>query len=123
MAKYVILIQSGPDNYAVAEDALALAQELIDEKHTLLQVFFYGPGVTFANQYLQMPSGVPDYQAQWLEFAAANDLPLVVCSTVGTQYGLEAQDHPDGNLQPGFSAGGLAEFMEVLEQADHLEQF
>ncbi|MCH8491854.1 MAG: DsrE family protein [Idiomarina sp.] len=123
MVNVVIMQHAGPDDYASGHAAIAAAQALVDSGAKVLQVFFYGPGVLYSSHYLQFPSGVKNLQQQWLEFATTQHTPLVVCSTVANQYGIEPNVPPSGSLAAGFSSGGLTEFMEALSKADTLLQF
>ncbi|EGN75762.1 uncharacterized conserved protein involved in intracellular sulfur reduction [Idiomarina sp. A28L] len=122
-SSYVIMLQAAPDDYLAGQQALQCAQDLVTKGNQLKQVFFYGPAVIYANQFLQGPSGAPNLQEQWRKFSTENNIPLVVCATVGSQYGLEALPPPAGNLAEGFVAGGLAEFIETLAKAEHFLQF
>jgi len=123
MVNVVIMQHAGPDDYASGHAAIAAAQSLVDSGAKVLQVFFYGPGVLYASHHLQFPSGVNNLQQQWLEFATTQHIPLVMCSTVANQYGIQPSAPPSGNLAAGFSSGGLTEFMEALSNADTLLQF
>ncbi|MCC5856511.1 MAG: DsrE family protein [Idiomarina sp.] len=123
MASYILLMQSGPDQTEQGLHALATAENLIAEGHRITQVFFYGPAVIFGNQFLSFPSSLDDLQQRWRQLSHAHDVPLVVCSTVGAQYGVEALPPPQGNLAAGFQAGGLAEFVATLANTEQLLQF
>ena len=123
MVNVVIMQHAGPDDYASGHAAIAAAQALVDSGAKVLQIFFYGPGVLYASHHLHFPSGVNNLQQQWLEFAKTQHIPLVVCSTVANQYGIEPSPPPSGSLAAGFSSGGLTEFMEALSTADTLLQF
>lgn len=121
-SSYVIMLQAAPDDYLAGQQALQCAQDIVSRGEQLKQVFFYGPAVIYANQFLQSPSGYPDLQQQWRKFSREHNIPLVVCATVGSQYGLEALPPPAGNLAEDFAAGGLAEFIETLANTEHLLQ-
>ncbi|MCH8501837.1 MAG: DsrE family protein [Aliidiomarina sp.] len=121
-ASYVILITHAPDQTEKALQALDSVRQLLVERGRIEQIFFYGPAVAYANCFLDYPSGLPNLQQQWLNIAAEQQIPLIVCSTVGSQYGLNALSPPEGNLQNGFSAGGLTEFVSTLAGVDHLLQ-
>lgn len=123
MVNVVIMQHAGPDDYTSGHAAIAAAQALVDSGARVLQVFFYGPGVLYASHHLHFPSGVNNLQQQWLEFATTQHIPLVVCSTVANQYGIEPSPAPSGSMAAGFSSGGLTEFMEALSTADTLLQF
>ncbi|RUO22438.1 hypothetical protein CWE08_04475 [Aliidiomarina iranensis] len=120
---HVILMQASPDDHTAGIAALAKAQDIVRRGQTLKQVFFYGPAVIYGSRFLQFPSGYSNLQEQWRELAQTHDFALVVCATVGGQYGLEALPPPDGNLAADFSAGGLAEFIATLAESSHLSQF
>lgn len=123
MVNVVIMQHASPDDYATSKAALVTAQGLVDSGAKVLQIFFYGPGVLYASRHLSFPSGVQNAQQQWREFAVTHDIPLVVCSTVANQYGIEPSAPPAGSLAVGFSSGGLTEFMEAISHADTLLQF
>lgn len=119
---YVIMLEHAPTSTERGAQALAIVRDLLAQQQCIEQVFFYGPGVMYANCFLEFPSGLPDLQAEWLELASTYHFPLVVCATVGAQYGVHAVPSPQGNLQPGFAAGGLAEFISAVSTADRLLQ-
>ncbi|MFU8783598.1 DsrE/DsrF/TusD sulfur relay family protein [Aliidiomarina sp.] len=123
MVNVVIMQHAGPDDYASGHAAIAAAQALVDSGAKVLQIFFYGPGVLYASHHLHFPSGVNNLQQQWLEFARTQHIPLVVCSTVANQYGIEPSAPPSGSMAAGFSSGGLTEFMAAISTADTLLQF
>lgn len=123
MARYLLLVQANPDDITTGLQALEQAQQLASQGEAIGQVFFYGHGVLYANQFLSSPSGLPNLQTAWLEFSQQYNVPLVVCATVASQYGLEALPPPAGNLAEGFHAGGLTEFMATLVSADTLLQY
>ncbi|WP_194755690.1 DsrE family protein [Aliidiomarina indica] len=119
----VLMIYSGPDYYEPGERALQDAQSFMNDGYIIRQVFFYGPGTLYANEHLEFPSGLLNLQGAWRAFSRNNKVPLVVCSTAGMQYGVRAEPPPIGNLAAGFVAGGLAEFVEQLSNADQLHQY
>lgn len=122
MANYIFLVQTNPDDIHAGIQAVEQVTQLAEQGHTIEQVFFYGPGVGYGHHFLSFPAGAPNLQQQWLALAKQYVFPLVVCATVGSQYGLEAQLPPEGNLALGFQAGGLTDFMSRLVAADHLLQ-
>ncbi|MCO4320782.1 DsrE family protein [Aliidiomarina quisquiliarum] len=123
MASYLLLVQANPDDITTGLQALEQAQQLASQGETIAQVFFYGQGVLYANRFLSFPSGLPNLQAAWLKFSQQHNVPLVVCATVASQYGVEALPPPAGNLAEGFHAGGLTEFMATLVSTDTLLQY
>lgn len=123
MANYIFLVQTNPDDIHAGLDAIHQVTQIAEQGHDIEQVFFYGPGVGYGHYFLSFPAGAPNLQQQWLELAKQYAFPLVVCATVGSQYGLEAELPPEGNLALGFQAGGLTDFMSHLVNADHLLQF
>lgn len=123
MANYLLLVQTNPDDIEAGLAALEQAQQLAANGKTIEQVFFYGHGVLYASHFLNFPSGLPNLQTAWLAFSQQYNVPLVVCATVASQYGLEPLAPPVGALANGFDAGGLTEFMSTLAKTDTLLQF
>lgn len=119
---FVVMIEHAPTNTELGLQALEQVRNLIAAQHRIEQVFFYAAGVLYANCFLEFPSGLPNLQAEWLKLSEQHGFPLVVCATVGSQYGVNALPLPDGNLQAGFAAGGLAEFISTLSSADQFVQ-
>lgn len=120
MNSYMLLIQTNPDDIDNGLFALQQAEQLLTAGKKITQVFFYGQGVLYGQHYLSFPSGLPNLQAAWLELAKQYHFPLVVCATVGQQYGLEAFPVPAGTLAAGFDAGGLTEFLTLLANCSQL---
>ncbi len=123
MTSYILLVQASPDNIETGLHALYQAESIATKGETIKQVFFFGPGVLYGNHFLTFPSGLPNLQAGWQEFSNRYNVPLVVCTTVASQYGLEALVPPAGNLAKGFHAGGLTEFMSTLVNTNVLLQY
>ncbi|HLV49239.1 MAG TPA: DsrE family protein [Aliidiomarina sp.] len=123
MAHYLLLVQANPDDTQTGLRALEQAEQLVAQGEQVSQVFFYGQGVLYANCFLSFPSGLPNLQATWQQLSRRYNIPLVVCATVASQYGLEALEPPTGNLAEDFHAGGLTEFMSTLANCDTLLQF
>lgn len=116
---YVMMLYAGPDTPGPGLRALDDAHMLLAEGHQVLQVFFYGPGVLYAHRNIAFAEETPNLQRAWQELADANNVTLVACSTVADQYGM----NPEADIAPGFSAGGLAEFIEQLASADQFKQY
>lgn len=119
----VLMIYSGPDYFEPGLRAIADARRLTGEGNIIRQVFFYGPATLYGSAHIEFPSGIANLQAEWREFSKATDVPLVICSTAGVQYGVVSEPAPQGNLAEGFHAGGLAEFVEQLSHAEQLLQY
>ncbi|WP_113905918.1 DsrE/DsrF/TusD sulfur relay family protein [Aliidiomarina celeris] len=117
------LVYSAPAETAQGLKALSEAERLLNTGETIEQVFFYGPAVSYASCFLEFPSGLPNMQQRWLDLAQQYQFPLIVCATAGNQYGLQAELPPQGNLQSGFNAAGLTEFITSLARSSALDQF
>ncbi|RUO25870.1 sulfurtransferase complex subunit TusD [Aliidiomarina minuta] len=127
MASFTLIIQHGPHQGHHSYSALQFAKAALQKQHEIKQVFFYGDAVQHGNALAHRPGDEQDSGALWQAFAEQHGIELVICATVGARHGVvPANDLPDfaqGNLTPGYQAGGLAEYMAAQAESDHLVQF
>ncbi|WP_127348037.1 DsrE/DsrF/TusD sulfur relay family protein [Pseudidiomarina mangrovi] len=118
MAKLVIALHShpsdSPDHDTRSLLAFHFAQAAVACGHSISMVFCYQQAVKLAD-----PRQLHAHAERWPQWAAAQAIPLLVCSTVAeNDYGLSAEQ-----LRPGYAAGGLTEFAQAVAEADQLVQF
>ena len=118
MAKLVLALHSHPsdslDHQTRSLLAFHYAQAAVACGHQILLIFCYQQAVRLADPTVHHP-----HADQWQQWAAAQAIPLVVCTTVAEQdFGLSTEQ-----LRPGFAQGGLTEFAQAVAEADQLVQF
>lgn len=100
--RYSFCILSTPDS-ASAKTALAFAQALLAQGHSLYRVFFQGDGVKHCSQ-----SGA------WESLARTHNTDLVLCSNAMQEHAIACPaDSP-------FSIGGLILLAEAANTSDRL---
>jgi len=123
MASYALMVRSPSTQLEAMKNALDRALHLAEQGHHIAQVFFYGPSSLLANKLVEPAANCPDFRSQWLSLSQQFGAPLVACASVGKAYGLIADNTDEFNVADGFSAGGLSEFVALLAEVDHVEQF
>ena len=94
--------------------AFHYAQAAVACGHQISLIFCYQQAVRLADPKVHHPLA-----EQWQQWAAAQAIPLVVCTTVAEQdFALSAEQ-----LRRGFAQGGLTEFAQAVAEADQLVQF
>ena len=125
----MLLICEGPYSRQAADSALEFAKATLAQGHVINQIFFYYDGVYLASAYARPEQSERKVAGNWVEFAAANQLDLVVCSNSAMKRGIldESQAQQTGrdgyNLHPGFKMAGLGQFVEALTDCDRLISF
>jgi sulfur relay protein TusD/DsrE len=83
----------------------------------IIAVFFREDGVYNALADTIADAGTPELAAAWQETAANSGIRLLLCSA-SSQRRL-----PAGSHAPGFEQTGLAEMLELIQQADRVVSF
>ncbi len=110
---YTIVVQSSHLNNN--SEALALAQELLNNKHKISVIFFLFDAAYTANAFIDMPTDEPNISQQWSAFAKQHSIKLIVCSASAARRGIVA-----ANLADGFNLGSIGELVESCDAADHV---
>jgi len=124
---YVLVINSEVTSQG-AHSAYVFAQELINQQHTVTQVFFY-QGISVTNSLVSPASDETDVTALWQAFSAAHNIPLISCISASLRRGVvdetvaKEQHLTSINLADGFTLGGLGEFVTASAGCDRLVQF
>lgn len=109
--------------------ALNFAKAVIQKKHTLQRVFFYGDAVNVANSLSIAPRDEIDLTAQWQMLASEHQVDLVVCIAAAVRRGIldagEAKRHEKtaNNLAEGFTLSGLGQLVEATMISDRVITF
>lgn len=94
---------------------MALALDLIHNKHQVSAIFFLFDAAYTANSFIEMPTDEPNISQQWSEFAHKHHVRLVVCSASAARRGICVT-----NLATGFNLGSIGELVESCDAADRV---
>lgn len=127
---FSILIKNSPCNLELSSCALKYCESLVNQGHSIEQIFFYGDGVEIANNNrLQSPDDFNIYQ-KWYDFFEEQRLEPLVCSTAAARRGLfgdeEAARNPQhitANIFAPYSIAGLGQLVEACTRSDRLISF
>lgn len=125
---YTLLIQCSPTSTSVASSALKFAEALLDAKHSIYRVFFYGDAVQLANQNTTQPQDEQDLFAIWQRFIGANELDAVVCVAAALKRGvLNAEEAQRHDLKPvtgtPYDLSGLGQLIDACALSDRVITF
>jgi tRNA 2-thiouridine synthesizing protein D len=110
---YTLVVQSSHLNNN--SETMALALDLINQKHQISAIFFLFDAAYTANAFIDMPTDEPNISQQWSEFAHQHQIRLVVCSASAARRGICIT-----NLAPGFNLGSIGELVESCDTADRV---
>jgi len=105
-------------------NALKYCKALVDQSHTISQIFFYQEAVTLASNLLVPAQDEYNAQQQWIAFSHAHNIRLTVCVAAAIRRGVlndadcKRYDKPISNVHSDFLIVGLGEFLTTMEQAD-----
>ncbi|WOH38363.1 sulfurtransferase complex subunit TusD [Thalassotalea fonticola] len=123
MSCFSLVVTTSPiDNKT--NTALAFANELVQQGHTINGIFFYQDGVLSANKYVQAPSDEINLLTAWADFNKHTSTPLHLCITAGERRGLTDSDDEqlNHNIHAAFTISGLGELVVLTSAADKVVQ-
>lgn len=121
--KFAIAL-SCPAHSPSARRALAFAQAVVEQGHTVERVFFYQEAVYLALDTAVLPQDEQDQSKAWQHFVQTYQLDAVVCIAAALRRGVldasEAQRYQKttSNLAKGFVLSGLGQWHEAVQLAD-----
>ena len=123
MSSFALVVSTSPTDNKT-NTALAFAQQLLADGHTLKGIFFYQDGVLNANKYVQTPSDELNLVTAWCKFQQQTSTPLHLCITAGERRGLTDSNNDEfhHNIAAGFTISGLGELVVLTSAADKVVQ-
>ncbi len=95
--------------------AFKVAQDLIAQKHTINQIYFLFDGVYVANKFIDMPVDEYDLAKNWVNFANANHIPLLICAASGFRRGIVKD-----TISTDFEFGTIGQLVDSCDKADKI---
>lgn len=126
---YTLIIQSPPYGVTSSEHALKFAKCLLEKKHVIKRIFFYGDGVYNATQLTITPQNESDLSSAWRTFISSNNLDNVVCIAAALRRGVinetEAKRYEKEavNMHENFELSGLGQLIDASTQSDRVITF
>lgn len=129
MAVFTLCVQDAPALSHRSNLALRFARAAVAAGHRIQLVFFYQAGALHANTLATLPADEPDVATDWLAFSRQHQVPLEVCQTVASRFGVVTRDElastPEqtANFAEGYTSAGLTDFITALSSSDKVVQF
>lgn len=123
---YVLAIKSPVYGSQGAYLAYQVAEELLQAKHNIRQVFFFQEGVSNANALVNPASDEINLIEKWQKLAELHRLQLHLCIAAAQRRGIvdeQTSSSATTNLAQGFTLAGLGEFSQAVLKADRLITF
>ncbi|MEG9476392.1 sulfurtransferase complex subunit TusD [Mannheimia indoligenes] len=123
---YVLAIKSPVYGSQGAYLAYQVAEELLQAKHNIRQVFFFQEGVSNANALVNPASDEINLIEKWQKLAELHRLQLHLCIAAAQRRGIvdeQTSSSATTNLAQGFTLAGLGEFSQAVLKADRLLTF
>lgn len=124
--EYVLAIKSPVYGSQGAFLAYQVAEELLQAKHNICQVFFFQEGVSNANALVNPASDEINLVEKWQKLAELHRLQLHLCIAAAQRRGIvdeQTSATATTNLAQGFTLAGLGEFSQAVLKADRLLTF
>lgn len=127
--KYVIQINSSPDESHSGFTAYQFIKAALKMEHEIYRVFFYQQGIYHAFRYSTPPDDECQMTKKWTQLAQQRDIDLVVCISAAQRRGLLSHDESkrqgklDNDLAKGFRISGLGQLLEGIIIADRFIEF
>lgn len=124
MSRFSILVQQAPYTAQASASALHFARAALAQGHEIYRLFFYQGGVLNASSLIVPPQDELHLPHAWQQLVAEHQLDAVVCVSSALRHGVlsaeeaERYERGQGSLLPGFSIGGLGQWVEAMLQAD-----
>ncbi len=112
-----------------ARSAYQFAKAIIEQRHTLVSVFFYQDGVTNGTALSVPANDEFDLSKAWQSLAEEHNVRLETCVAAALRRGViseeEASQHglTQNNLAWGFTQAGLGSLAEAMLVQDRVVQF
>lgn len=123
---YVLAIKSPVYGSQGAFLAYQVAEELLQAKHNIRQVFFFQEGVSNANAFVNPASDEVNLVEMWKKLTELHRVPLHLCIAAAQRRGVvdeQISASATYNLAEGFTLAGLGEFSQAVLKADRLLTF
>jgi len=125
--KCLIIVNESPWQTALPVCALRFARAAASVGLEITAVFFREDGIYNALDAAATDAGTPDLNQGWRDLAAQGGVRLLLCSASCQRRLPAGFDLPDSQ-QPdfrkvGFQQSGLADMLELLQQADRVVSF
>lgn len=124
--EYVLAVKSPVYGSQGASLAYQVAEELLQAKHIIRQVFFFQEGVSNANALVNPASDEINLVLKWIKLAELHRLQLHLCIAAAQRRGVvdgQTTAISTTNLAQGFTLAGLGEFSQALLKADRVLTF
>jgi len=115
--KCLIIVNESPWQTGLALSALRFARAAAPAGLAVTAVFFREDGVYNALPSTVADAGTPELAGSWQSFAEQSGARLLLCSASSLRR------LPQGTNEPGFLQTGLAEMLELMQQADRVVSF
>lgn len=124
---YSLLIQCSASQ-SITLSALKFARALLEAKHSIHRIFFYGDGVHIANFNTAQPQDEQDVYKDWRTFIEENELDAVVCIAAALKRGVlnieEAQRYERKPVTGApYDLSGLGQLIEACAHSDRMITF
>ncbi|QLB39638.1 sulfurtransferase complex subunit TusD [Mannheimia pernigra] len=124
--EYVLAVKSPVYGSQGAFLAYQVAEELLQAKHIIRQVFFFQEGVSNANALVNPASDEINLVLKWTKLAELHRLQLHLCIAAAQRRGVvdgQTTAISTTNLAQGFTLAGLGEFSQAVLKADRVLTF
>lgn len=126
---YTLVVNGSVYGSQAARSAYQFACALVEEKHTLVSVFFYQDGVSNGSALSVPANDEFDLTKAWQGLAKQHHVRLETCVAAALRRGIvsqgEATQHglAQHNLAEGFNQAGLGSLAEAMLTQDRVVQF
>lgn len=122
--KFTLLITAPAFGSQGAHSAYHFCKAALAKGQTITEIFFYGEGVSNANQFTHLPTDEINLISLWQNLAKQHAIKLYVCVAAAQRRGiLEQPDKEKTNLAEYFIMTGLGQLIEAVNTSDRFITF
>lgn len=125
---FSLVVYASPSQQA-SHHALSFAQSLLEQKHTLYRVFFYGDGIHNTSDLLCPAGDERNTAKEWQAMKQSHDIDLVTCIAAGLKRGVVNEMEAKRNKLSNFNLiseselSGLGQLLDAALQSDRVITF
>lgn len=127
--RYLVIVNAAPQSSEAAHSAYRFATALLDQGHSIEQLFFYGDGAHNASDVTVMPQDEPNLPALWHALIEEHAITSTACVSSAIRRGIldetESNRHELNAITcyPTSEIGGLGQLIAALDSAERVISF
>ena len=127
--RYLVIVNAAPQSSEAAHSAYRFATALLDQGHSIEQLFFYGDGAHNASAVTVMPQDEPNLPALWHALIEEHAITSTACVSSAIRRGILGESARKRvwlnpmTCTPTSGIGGHGQLLAALDSAERVISF